>query len=354
VKLTLSLLILWSASAFAFPELVRHGYQRCDVCHASPDGGGTLTPYGRALSKEVLSTWGTERETEFAYGAVRLPEWLALGGDVRFAQVHLDNAAAVVGRSILMQADLEGAVTHGKLTFNGTLGFQKYVLSRRHFLLYKPSDRWSFRAGRFFKAFGVRVPDHILEVRRGLGWDYETETYNAEAAYFPEGGEIFLTGQLGRPDRPSLNEEKGAALRMALNLGDRYKAGLSYFYGTRTGQSRHVGGPYAILGLDPHVYLMGEIDFQSQTVGTAAASNGSATYLRFGYEVTQGLTPYVTHEYSQLDFKNADTRRVLYTAGLQWFPRPHFEFIGAYQYQVLRPVAGGNAHYLYLIGHYYF
>lgn len=353
MRLGLLLGLVLSTGAFAFPEMVRHGYQRCDVCHVSPDGGGTVTAYGRALSKEVLSTWGAETEADYAYGLVTLPEWLALGGDVRFAQVHLDTSTVRAGRSILMQADVEGAVTKGKFTVDATFGYQTEFLSRRHFVQYKADDHWSFRAGRFQKAFGVHVPDHILEVRKGLGWDEGTETYNLEAAYFTEGGEVFATAQLGRPDKPSLNEEKGAVLRGALNFGDRTKVGLSYFYGSRTGQSRHVGGPYAIVGFGTHAFLLAEIDLQNQKTGATSAT-GAASYLRFGYEPIQGLVPYVSHEYSQSDFSNGNTRRVLYTGGLQWFPRPHFELIGAYQRQVLRPVAGGDADYLYFIAHYYF
>ncbi len=354
MKPLLGLALLVSSVAFAYPEMVRHGYQRCDVCHTSPNGGGVVTAYGRALSKEVLSTWGAENEEAFAYGLVTLPEWLALGGDVRFAQVHLDTATFKAGRSILMQADVEAAATWKKFTFDATFGYQSEVLSRRHFIQYKADDHWSFRAGRFHKSFGVNVPDHILEIRKGLGWDEGTETYNLEAAYFTEGGEVFATAQLGRPDRSAVNEEKGAALRGALNFGDRTKVGLSYFYGSRTGQSRHVGGPYAIVGFSPDAFLLAELDLQSQKFGAAAATTGGASYLRFGYEVHKGVVPYVSHEYSQSDFSSGDTRRVLYTGGVQWFPRPHFELLGAYQKQVLRPVAGGNADYLYFMAHYYF
>lgn len=342
-----------STPAFGFPEMIRHGYQRCDICHSSPDGGGAVTAYGRALSKEVLSTWGEEGETDFAYGLVKVPEWVALGGDVRFAQTHVDTPAIRAGRSILMQADLEGAVTYGKFTADLALGFQSEFLSRRHYLQYKPDEHWSFRAGRFHKAYGVHTPDHIIEIRRGLGWDEGTETYNAEAAYFTDGGEAFVTAQLGRPDKPSLNEEKGAAFRGALSLGDRNKVGLSYFYGSRPGVTRHVTGPYAILGLTPHLFVLAEVDFQFRKTGGTTV-NGAATYTRVGYEVIQGLVPYVSYEYSQSDFHRGASQRVLYTGGLQWFPRPHFEFLGAYQRQALTPTTGGNADYFWFMAHYYF
>lgn len=349
-------LLFWlvPALAFAFPELVRHGYQRCDTCHTSPDGGGALTAYGRALSKEILSTWGGEEESKFAYGIVTPNDWLALGGDFRFVQTHTVTEAARFGRPVVMQLDFGGGAKVGQFTFDGTFGvYGSAITSRRHFVQWKPDDHWSVRAGRFLKSFGVHLPDHYVEIRRGLGWDQGAETYNVEGAYFTDGGEVFVTGQIGRPDRPALNAEKGAAVRAALNLGDRYKVGASYFYGTRTGMSRHVTGPYAILGFSTHLFLLAELDLQISKTGASSAT-GAATFLRLGWEPVMGLIPFIQHEYSQADFRRGGGRKLLYSAGLQWFPRPHFELLGAYQRQILSAASGGDADFVWLMGHFYF
>src|SRR6185437_3022708 len=74
--------VLSGPQAHAYPELVRYGYANCTSCHVSPSGGGTLTQYGRELSREVLSTWGFEGEERPAY-FINSPEWLNLGGDYR-------------------------------------------------------------------------------------------------------------------------------------------------------------------------------------------------------------------------------------------------------------------------------
>jgi hypothetical protein len=64
------LLIVFSSSAYSFPELTRHGYSNCTACHLSPAGGGALTLYGRELSKELLSTKSEKGEQYFAYNAI--------------------------------------------------------------------------------------------------------------------------------------------------------------------------------------------------------------------------------------------------------------------------------------------
>ena len=50
-----------SSRAAAEPIFLSRQYTRCTNCHYSPTGGGLLTPYGRSLSREELSTFGASR-----------------------------------------------------------------------------------------------------------------------------------------------------------------------------------------------------------------------------------------------------------------------------------------------------
>src|SRR5437868_4357633 len=94
--------------ALSFPEFTRHNYQQCSTCHASPTGGGALTPYGRGISEEALSTWSyTGAASPFYTGS--LPSWLMVGGDTRYININSTDRAS--GQSshqkFLMQADGE-------------------------------------------------------------------------------------------------------------------------------------------------------------------------------------------------------------------------------------------------------
>src|SRR5262249_46579308 len=139
--LSLILVVVSVFAARAFPGSVRWGYANCSTCHYNVAGGGILTSYGRQLSRELLSTWGGEREPEFAYGKPPLPSWLALGGDVEYL------VASAHGNPVrLLQADLEAAVTHRRLLAVATIGpdtdaahaMGRGAISRRHYLPVTP------------------------------------------------------------------------------------------------------------------------------------------------------------------------------------------------------------------------
>src|SRR5678816_4423791 len=49
-------LLIGTGSAGAEPRFLSKQYTRCSSCHYSAAGGGLLTPYGRSLSGQELST----------------------------------------------------------------------------------------------------------------------------------------------------------------------------------------------------------------------------------------------------------------------------------------------------------
>ncbi len=348
--------------ASAFPELVRHGYANCIACHMAPNGGGILTPYGRQLSREVLSTWGTEGEGDFLYGAFKLPSWLNLGGDVRAIQTYQNTPQRERAQFIFMQADLEAAFTYEKFQLVGTIGRQEpssfnfagsETLSRRHYVAYWPQENISVRAGRFTPAYGLNIADHSVVTRRGLRWDEGGETYNVEGAYMGEKVDAFATIVFGRPEAAQLNREKGFALRGSYMLGENEKAGLSYFYGSNDSGKRHLFGPYVIFGLTHHFFILAELDFQNTLAAGGSGQWGAVDYLRVDYELTQGLHGFFTQEFSKLDFGNAKSTLNAYGLGAQFFPRPHFELEVMWQKRQLFAQTTAYTDFAWLLLHFY-
>ncbi len=111
--------------AQAYPQWqFSRGSARCNQCHYAPGGGGLINSYGRDADGELSSFGG---EGEFLHGAVQLPAWLALGGDLRGGFVDQDvqdpdgNAVAVFP----MQADLAARVALPLgLSVSGILGLR--------------------------------------------------------------------------------------------------------------------------------------------------------------------------------------------------------------------------------------
>lgn len=342
--------------------MIRHGYSNCITCHVSPNGGALVTPYGRALSQEVLSTWALENESGFLWSATQTPEWINVGGDFRAVQTKLETPNYRLGRWIVMQADAEVAITSGKVTVFAAVGkshdeepvkFIDHFMSRSHFVTYHPKEEIYLRAGRFQKAYGINLPDHIVSIKQGLGWNYGTETYNLEASWIDAKKDIFITGIFGRPDNEDLNREKGLAARAGFNLGNTYKTGVSYFYGNNSAVSRHLLGPYALLGFRKDLFLLAEIDFQNTLPKTANSAWGWANYGRLDYEPMQGFHIFLAQDTMKSDFQDSDSLSQSFGGGIQFFPRPHFEFLGSYQKQRNLRVSADYNDFFWLMMHFY-
>ena len=353
---TVLLAFVLTTHLFAFPELVRRGYGNCIVCHYSPTGGGLLTAYGRALTSEVLTARGTPDEGQFLYGLFHLPEPVALGGDFRFLGSIMNSSHGVATNLIPMQMDLEAAATVGKFTVDATGGMDNNSnpISRRHYLIYKPTDELSFRAGRFMPAYGINTEDHALAIKQGIGQDQGAETYNLEAAWLGENWNFYLTGIFGRPDNPNLGAETGASASASLYFADRYKVGISYYYGYRPVATRQLMGPFAILGFTPHFFMLAELDFQwLSTQGGLGSQWGPVDYVRLDYEVIQGLHFYLTQELSKLFINYDPSYNDAYGIGVQFFPRPHYEINALYQKMRVGGSSAAFSDFLWCLAHVY-
>ncbi len=350
-----------TGNALSFPEMTRHGYANCMTCHVSPDGGGVMTAYGRSLSREVLSTWGAEGEEKPLY-FINPPEWLLLGGDVRWIQTFYKNSTTERAKSIFMQADVEAAAQIEQWSAVVSVGRQAStsnnftgspIFTRRHYVRYSPTDTLSFRVGKFMLPYGINLPDHFVGIKRSLRWDEGAESYNLEAAYLGENYDLFLTGSIGRPDDATLNRDKGVSLRGSTFLNERYKVGASYFFGDSPLGQRHVAGPYAILGFTKDWFVLAELDFQHLSPPTGTSKDGIVSYLRVNHEITKGVHGYAVHEYGKTDLKQARTEVHSFGLGAQFFPRPHWEINASWQKQKIQALGNEYADFAYAMIHFY-
>jgi hypothetical protein len=358
---------LVGSSAHAFPELIRHGYTNCTTCHLSPSGGGLPTEYGRALSKEVLSISARDGEEQFAYGLIKQPEWLLLGGDYRSIYVYKDNPSFRSGQYIVMQADLSAAIQKERWALQASVGVQdkkfsrepdKDFISRSHWGLYRWSDEGTIRGGKFYLPYGINTPEHTINIKRALGWDEGTETYNLETAWIGENWNGSVTAIFGRPDSTRLKDtiDTGFSAVGSRAIGTAARSGWSVYRGENGTRSRWVTGPYGLVGITPRFYWSGEIDFQFQSAksSTATTQRGWVTYQKLGYELIQGLHVFGTQELGRLNFKESRSLTQTYGLGTQIFPRPHFEFNVQWQRQQVVALYGTSfVDFGYLMFHYY-
>ncbi len=197
----------------AEPMFLSRQYNRCTSCHYSATGGGLLTPYGRSLSRQELSTWGRSPagtapttpghgEEAFLYGALGDSLGpLDLGIDTRPSHLSLDSSGYTSSMDILMTADIWAAVRSHGFTLYGDFGRQPLLPppagpgtrydSYEWWASYESEKGLGIRAGRFMPAYGINFADHTSFNRggfnrSGLGFDFLDQLLGVELSHSGE------------------------------------------------------------------------------------------------------------------------------------------------------------------------
>lgn len=323
--------------AYGYPENIRLGYASCSSCHVSPTGGSTLTDYGATIADE-MSTWSYSGEGRADWGLLSgLPEdiqkYVNVGGDVRYVHMKIEEPVEFYDQ-FSMQNEAELALhTSSEVTFVssiGSYGKRKSREFRRHYVLYKPSESVRFRLGRFFPAYGIMLSDHTIAVRRPLGFDQGRETYNAELSYLGSNFELNITSSIGEVGNIRAESEHGVRympeneasnyFRAIYYINKKMLAGGSYKFGrSRDDTINRQFGFHVSAALDKSLYGLFEIDKKlSDFRQNDKPMTDVYSYAKLAHEFFKGAHIYYTHEYLSVMSANS--------IGLQWFPRPHFEF----------------------------
>ena len=223
-----------ASGAEAEPIFLSRQYARCINCHYSPTGGGLLTPYGRSLSRQELSTTGRSQpgppvgdEEGFLWGALgKSLGPVQLGLDLRPAHLKVDFGGPDVERNFFMNADLLAAVQIKNWTLYGEVGRRPLdegseIDSYEYWVAHQSEKRFGFRVGRFLPAYGLRVADHTAFTRAPLGFDTRDQVYGLELSQAWERQLLQLSVGPGRAD--SILDDDG---RRAFTATGRFQMDL--------------------------------------------------------------------------------------------------------------------------------
>ena len=365
----LTTVAIFTPRANAYPEMVRHGYSSCLACHVSPSGGGVLSEYGRELSRELLSTWGAEQESQPMYGILKFPEFATIGGDARWLQVTQSNPIQERGLFFNMQLDLEAALFWGNLSGVASIGRKvrvggdSSVFSHRHFISYLYDDKIGLRFGRFYPEYGINTPNHRRFVRQFFGFNQYEETYNLEATYNTETFNVFATGIFGRFDidpsttDPILAQERqdsGFALTFNYFLFEKHRLGASIKYGSLDDETRSQAALYGLLGFSKKFYVITEINYRKQDANDPARSKDSwGDLVQVNFEVFKGFHIYVLQQFYAGNTSSSAEDQSAFGAGATFFPRPHWELNVEYQTRMVQPFPTYEDDVFYLLLHFY-
>ncbi len=299
-----------ASPAAAEPIFLSRQYTRCTNCHYSPTGGGLLTPYGRSLTREELSTTGRGHGVPPGPGQTGSGEesflWGALGNalgpvnvgiDLRPGHLDVRFPGGKDSRNLLMNAEFVAAYRIKQWTLYGELGRQPLtdgtrVDSWEHWVSYRSEKGLGIRAGRFLPAYGVRFADHTAFNRRPLGLDTFDQIYGVELSHSGDHHLVQVAAGPGRADSLLHDHAKRgfpASPRVQMDLTSRtVQVPSGLYHEASRFDSR--GGPAGLaLGLapTPHLTIWTEADakFQQGSSGAPAYSLVNET----GYEVFRGV-----------------------------------------------------------------
>ncbi len=351
VAILLAGLLGGARAAQAYPQWqLSTGAARCNQCHYAPAGGGLINNFGRDAAGEDLSTYGGNGA--FLHGAVELPSWLALGADLRgaFATEDVQDPSGNTTAVFPMQADVYARVAlPWGFSLSATGGFRDQVrqpgilvpiqnyqpidtstlISREHYLMWQPESIGPYvRVGRFFAPFGLRLAEHILYIRRDLGFNLLEETYNVSAGFvFPE-AEIHLTA-FG-PDfvRHIGSNEKGFAGYLERRLwNDQVALAGQVRLAQAPGVTRLIFGGVGKAYAEPiKTLFMAEVDGVNAMYDDASQTTRQQIVGLAGFTVlpAKGLMFTVLGERNQVDV-DAPTSWTAGTFMFNCFPYAHFE-----------------------------
>jgi hypothetical protein len=346
-----ALLVLGASSrdALAFPHYqFSSETSSCSMCHFAPAGGGILNDWGRGESVDTLS-WSENGEADALHGAVEMPDWLALGGDLRLAGLFKDTGKESDKKLLFfpMQVDLNARVEKGEWSFTGSVGLRgqarktdnargpqgdalSYIVSRRHYISYRPDDSKNvYRAGRFYAPYGLRLADHTSYIRRYLGFNILQETYGVGLSRLKGNKEYHVTAHVSDVLRHSEQADFGGTMMgewrtdsRALGASARVTQGDSGF---RALASAHY--KKWLSGAD--ILLMAELDGGYQRFDDSAGTDRfqMAAYAGPVWFPMRGMSVSLAYELYDEDVEVKHTERQAISTFVSFLPRTHYEVL---------------------------
>jgi hypothetical protein len=352
-----AILLLGAAGAGAEPMFLSKQYNRCTSCHYSSVGGGLLTPYGRSLSRQELSTTGRmdpsapppakgKGEEAFLFGA--LGDTLGpveVGVDLRPSHLALDVGGPTSSTmDYFMTADfiaalkMHGFTAYGEVGRKPAIGTEPAgVYSYEHWIAYQSSGGLGFRVGRFYPGYGIRFADHSDFNRAPLGFEYYDQDYALEVSHTGERHLLQVSVGPGRADSIIHGDPHAftTTARFEWDLGPRTVLAVSGLYRDSTSLQPKNGSTGVAFGIAPtrRITNWTEVDAQFQQ-----GSTGAPAYVLINetsFEVFRGLwlkfAPQIRTDYGDT---SGGTVRMNFEADL--YPRTHWNVDVSYYHDRAR------------------
>jgi hypothetical protein len=231
---------------------------------------------------------------------------------------------------------------------------QSVLISREHWVMWQQGAQGLYaRAGRFFAPFGLRLAEHLVYVRRDLGFNSVQESYNLSVGYLGKDWELHATAFAPDFLRHIGSQEKGGAIYLEHRVLDDHGAVAAQAkLASAPGVMRAIGGAVGKYYREElRTLVLAEANVVTLLFDRAAASNqfvGAAEVVVMPY---RGVSVTLLGERSQQDLSTGDSAWNAASLLLGWFPYAHVELQVMGRAEL--PAGGRAARTLFAQLHYY-
>lgn len=357
IVLVLAIGVCTMRIAHAYPQFQLSRDATCTGCHISPDGGGLLQENGENVAEDIA--WKAH-DARFMYGALDMPDWLQLGGDLRgatgFVQAQLARGAAYP-----MQAELLARAAAGQFSIIARGGLRQLnedasaahvVWSREHYAMWqqKPgAGRGLYaRVGRFMPTFGLRLVEHPVYTNKYGGRPLYYEAYAAAISYVGDGAEVHVTAFAHDRIASTAEHGDGGAVYGEARLGDHAAIGAE------AKVSANEAATHTFAGLTGKLYvpgadllLLGEGQLIRDHIAAGAGDRATrlAAYVLASRPLPYGLLLDVGLGYYKQDTRVRGLSRDCIDANVHWFVDSHIELLITTRLEILDGGGGPNGGY---------
>jgi len=280
VLVPMLIFVLVAASAISLPRLSVEHATNCGTCHINPNGGGMRTEYAnREIALGELSLPKTRKIVQENYKPPRINESITYGFDTRY-NINDDGRVTRTQIDAYLNVELWSDLFY-------QFRFDENGIAENYALLNLNNGKHYLKAGRFYPAYGLHIPDHEALIRNrtgfrsrlfldGLSMGTEISGVNLVAEFFyPDEQRLFI-GHLMKTGRSgSFKYMTGTSFRQSEKLNGsngQWPSSLALFAGLSRGRFT----------------LLGELDLVGRNSDTMITYVSLTTRLEYGaYLVTE-------------------------------------------------------------------
>lgn len=353
---TLISCLVFSITAYSYPNFIGKGYHNCLTCHYNPFGNGPLNDYGRGVAASGLAgrlfinkkttDEDLSNRSSFLFGKPD-KSWIVKPAlDYRGATLQRPLQTDETEETwINMQLDASLSAEFGKnkdiiatYTYSvvpanslpagsaayGVAAGEDLVFSREHYIGYKVNPSLRVYLGKMDKVFGIRVPDHTAYSRRFSGNTQYDATHGAMVHWGKEKFDLGAQYFIGDQEKESDYQSSGFSGKYEHSVSDNVRLGVSLLNESYDTRDTTAYSFLTKMGVGKGSSVMFELGRVTNTPSSGDPTTLQYIFLQNHYYLTRGLYFLTTYEqYVPNTEETAENHAI--APGIQYFPMQRVE-----------------------------